>query len=481
MKLQVKKLFLVLAMSSVVGESYADTLTLEQCRTMALANNKAMQIARERVNSADYQKQEARAAYLPGFDLTMSYLHNQKQISLLESDQYLPTKSFNPASGEYEFNLVTGPDGNPATTPDGGVIPSQVAMIPKSAMTYDVRNVFAGAVTLTQPLYMGGKIRALNKMSGYAKDLAESQVSNEAKEVVYMVDEAYWQVVSLAAKKRLADSYIALLDTLNRNVKALMSQGLATKSDLLTVEVKQNEAQIDLTRVVNGMELSRMALAQICGLPLDSKPEVADEYGTLEAAKVGDTSFDMSDVYNNRNDIRSLELAVKIYEQKQNVVRADMLPSVALVGAYSMTNPNVFNGFDKSLKGMFSVGAMVKVPLWHWGSNYNKLRQARSEAFVKRLELDEAKEKVELQVNQAAYRAVEAQKVLKATTSNLVKADENLRQAQLGYGEGVMTLDNVMTAQTAWLKANSENIDAQIDVRLCDVYLQKVKGNLSNE
>lgn len=146
-----------------------------------------------------------------------------------------------------------------------------------------------------------------------------------------------------------------------------------------------------------------------------------------------------------------------------------------------MTNPNVFNGFDKSLKGMFSVGAMVKVPLWHWGSNYNKLRQARSEAFVKRLELDEAKEKVELQVNQAAYRTAEAQKVLKATTSNLVKADENLRQAQLGYGEGVMTLDNVMTAQTAWLKANSENIDAQIDLRLCDVYLQKVKGILSYE
>ena len=124
---------------------------------------------------------------------------------------------------------------------------------------------------------------------------------------------------------------------------------------------------------------------------------------------------------------------------------------------------------------------MVKVPLWHWGSNYNKLRQARSEAFVKRLELDEAKEKVELQVNQAAYRTAEAQKVLKSTTSNLAKADENLRQAHLGYGEGVMTLDNVMTAQTAWLKANSENIDALIDVRLCNVYLQKVKGILSYE
>ena len=97
---------------------------------------------------------------------------------------------------------------------------------------------------------------------------------------------------------------------------------------------------------------------------------------------------------------------------------------------------------------------------------------------MKGLELEEAKEKIELQVSQASYKTAEAAKTLRTTESNLSKADENLRQAQLGYKEGVMTLDNVMAAQTAWLKANSENIDAEIDVQLCNVYLSKVTGTL---
>ena len=144
---------------------------------------------------------------------------------------------------------------------------------------------------------------------------------------------------------------------------------------------------------------------------------------------------------------------------------------------YGFSNPNIFNGFDKKFNGMFSVGAMVKIPLWHWGGNYYKYKAARSESIVKSWSLKKQRR------NRAAgkpssYKTAEAAKTLRTTESNLSKADENLRQAQLGYKEGVMTLDNVMAAQTAWLKANSENIDAEIDVQLCNVYLSKVTGTL---
>ncbi len=94
------------------------------------------------------------------------------------------------------------------------------------------------------------------------------------------------------------------------------------------------------------------------------------------------------------------------------------------------------------------------------------------------LAYDDAKDMINLQVSQSAFKAQEAVKTYQMTMSNLSKADENLRQATLGFREGVMTTDNVMEAQTAWLKANSENIDAMIDVHLCDVYLSKVLGTL---
>lgn len=458
----------------------AQAFSLDSCRNMALSNNKAMQIAKERIKAAEYQKKEAFSAYLPGFDFTGTYMYNQKELSLLSGDQMLPTMSFNPATGTYGYNVVTQPDGTPLTTPDGQPVPSQVALIPKSALTYDIHNVFAGAVTLTQPLFMGGKIIAMNKMADYARELSGKMYDNAAKEVIYTVDAAYWQVVSLGEKKKLADSYIALLDTLQRNVKAMIAEGVATKADLLNVDVKLNQANIDLTKVENGLSLSRMALAQICGMPLDSNMQLADEFTeTKDFNTIVADGYDINDVYENRPDLQSLQLAVKLYEQKQNVARAEMLPNIALMGAYSFSNPNVFNGFDKSFKGMFSVGATVSIPLWHWGGRYSKLRAAKSETLIKQLELDEAKEKVELQVSQAVFKTKESLKTLQMTENNLAKADENLRQAQLGYREGMNSIDNVMEAQTAWLKANSEHIDAGIDVQMCNVYLSKVLGTLT--
>lgn len=480
--MHINRIFAFFLCLTAVASAYCQSapLSLDSCRSLALRNNKAMQIARERIKGAEYQKKQAFAAYLPGVDFSAMYMYNQKEISLLSGDQMLPTKTFNPATGQFDYNLVMKPDGTPLLTPDGTPVPSQVAMIPKEAMTFDIHNMFGGMVTLTQPLFMGGKIRALNKMAEYGEEIAGQMLDHAAKEVVYTVDAAYWQVVSLREKQKLADSYIELLDTLHRNVSALIVEGLATKGDLLNVEVKLNEANIDQTKVENGVALAKMALAQICGMPLNEDFSLVDEETEEKSfGTVVQKSYDMESVYAGRADLKSLEMAVKVFENKQDVARAGMMPTLALVGSYSFSNPNVFNGFDKSVKGMFSVGAMLKVPLWHWGGNYNKYRAARSEKIVKELELEEAREKVELQVTQASYKTKEAAKRLAMTRSNLSKAEENLRQVQIGYREGVMPLDNVMSAQTAWLKAHSEQIDAEIDLQLCSVYLSKVTGTLS--
>ncbi|MDE6119506.1 MAG: TolC family protein, partial [Muribaculaceae bacterium] len=186
-------------------------------------------------------------------------------------------------------------------------------------------------------------------------------------------------------------------------------------------------------------------------------------------------------VYARRHDIRALELGEKITGQQKNVALSSMLPNVALVGAYSFSSPNVFNGFKNRVNGGFSVGVGVNIPIVHWGGNYNKYRAARSQQTVMELQLDEAKEKVELQVTQAAYKAQEALKTYNMTLTNMAKADENLRSASLGFREAVLTADDVMKAQTAWLQANSEKIDAAIEVHLCDVYLSKVLGTLATD
>ncbi|MDE6378054.1 MAG: TolC family protein, partial [Duncaniella sp.] len=452
-------------------------------RSMAMSNNKMLRRMALDIRAARYQKEEAFAAYLPAFDFAGGYMYNQKKIAMFDKDQYLPVKQFDLEKQGYEWQIVTNPmDGKPLVV-NGQPVPEKVAFLPKSALEYDIHNVFFGAVTLTQPIFMGGKIVAMNKITGYAEDIARARRSAQARDVVYAVDAAYWELVSLRSKQRLASSYVNLLDTLRANVDAMLREGVATRRDLLAVDVKLNSAKVDMTKVENGLQLCRMALAQLCGFPIHTPYTVADEAETaLTESPLIERSqqpVDMYEVYDRRDDLRELELGVKVYKQKENVARSEMLPSLALVGAYSFSNPNMFDCFKNRFAGAFSVGAMVKVPLWHWGGNYNKYRAAKAQTEALKMELENAREMIDLQVSQAGFKADEAVKTCRMTASNLAEADENLRCATLGFKDGVMTVDDVMEAQTGWLKAHSEDIDARIDLYLCDVYLSKVLGTLS--
>lgn len=470
---------IALCFSSAV--SYArSTVSLDSCRAMALKSNKSLMMSREKIKMADYQKKEAFAAYLPALDLYGGYAWNSNEISLLSKDAMLPTQTFNPLTGKYEYNLVTNPETHlPIKGPDGQYIPSTVAIIPKEAMKFNTRQVMFGAVTLTQPIFMGGKIVAMNKITGFAREAAEALHTSEAENVIYAVDAAYWQVVSLAAKERLAKSYVNLLDTLSRNVHLMFDQGVCTRSDVLSVDVKLNSAQVDLTKVENGLSLSRMALAQVCGLPVHTEMTLADEEKDVTATgRYEPEPVNMADVYYNRPDLKALNAAINVAEQQKNVARASMLPKIALVGSYHITNPNLNDGFHRSWGGGWSLGVTAQIPLWHWGGNYYKMKAAESEATVMKLRMADARDLIDLQVNQAEYKSEESYKTLAMTEANLAKADENLRTANLAFREGVATTDNVMEAQTAWLKAHSEQIDAAIDVRLCKTYLSKVKGTL---
>ena len=477
---------MILAMTAALGAFADNVYSLDSCRQLALKSNKQLMMSRERINKAHYQNKEAFAAYLPSIDFAGGYTYNQKDISIFSSDQLLPTKTFDPATQKYEFNIAKNPlTGEPIKDPaTGQYVPETVALIPKEAMTYDIHNVFFGAITLTQPIYMGGKIVAMNKITKYAEDAARELTNNEEENVIYAVDAAYWQVVSLKSKQKLAENYVALLDTLQRNVTLMVEQGVATRSDLLSVDVKLNSAKVDLTKVDNGLALSRMALAQVCGLPVDSDMRLVDEVSPdidrlARQILLPADEYDMEEVYSRRSDLRALMRGIDVTEQKKKLALSTMLPNVALVGSYSFSNPNMFNGFSKRFGGAFSVGAMVTIPIWHWGGNYYKYKAADTDVTVMKLQYEDAKEMIDLQVNQASFRAQESVKTYEMTKSNLDKASDNLRCANVGFREGVSTSTTVMEAQTAWLKANSEYIDAMIDIRLCDTYLRKALGTLN--
>ena len=461
-------------------------LSLDSCRALALANNKDLLISNEKINAAHYQHKAAFTNYLPSFSATGTYMRNQKEFSLLNNDQKaalsgLGTNLAGPLQQAAGIIAQLHPEIASQIPALGASLTSAFNEAGSSlvdALRTDTRNVYAGAITLTQPLYMGGKIRAYNKITKYAEELAQQQHQGGMQEVIMSTDQAYWQVISLVNKKKLAEGYLKLLQQLDSDVEKMIAEGVATKADGLSVRVKVNEAEMTLTKVEDGLSLARMLLCQLCGIDLSSPITLADENMEDIPLLTPETHFDMSTAYANRPEIRSLELATQIYKQKINVTRAEHLPSIALMGNYMVTNPSVFNSFENKFKGMWNVGVMVQIPIWHWGEGIYKTKAAKAEARIAQYQLQDAREKIELQVNQSAFKVKEASKKLVMATKNMEKADENLRYATLGFKEGVIATSNVLEAQTAWLSAQSEKIDAQIDVKLTEIYLKKSLGTL---
>lgn len=481
MKTSITSALTALAMSlAVCTPLQAQTVSLDSCRSMALRSNKGLRMADEAVRGAQYTKKAATAAYLPAIDASATYMYNQHKTSLLSEDAKLPTMIFNPLTGKYDYNVLIGPDLKPVLDPSTGQpIPEMVALIPKDALTFDTRSVFAGAITLTQPIFMGGEIKALNDIARYSEQALVASRNNMTQEVIYGVDEAYWTVVSLRAKQKLADSFVALVDTLHYDVNAMLEEGVATRADLLSVDVRLNEARIMLTKVENGLSLSRMALAQACGLPVDTEMTLADEEAEGIGTEMPDYAYNIEDVYARRQDLEAVRKGISIMKGQERLALGSMLPKLGLVGAYTFSTPNLIDGFSRHLKGGFSIGAAITIPIWHWGGNYNKYRAARSATNAQRIMLEDLEEKVQLQVSQAKFKIAEAYKTYDMALSNMRSAEENLRCAEIGFKEGVLTTNDVITAQTGWLKANSEKIDAEIGVRLCRTYLSKVLGTLS--
>ena len=491
-----KKFFCFIYLACLVLPLAAqDVLSLDSCRTLAIANNKELLIGRTKIEAAHYQRKAAFTNYLPSISATGGYMRNQKEFSLLNDAQ---KGALGSVGTQMSGALQNGIQGMITQNPQLAQNPQFMALVQSlgniatplnglgqslvDAFRTDTRNMYAGALTLTQPLYMGGKIRAYNKITKYAEELARQQHNSGMQEVILSTDQAYWQVVSLANKKKLAEGYLELLQKLESDVDKMIAEGVATKADGLSVKVKVNEAEMTLTKVNDGLSLSRMLLCQLCGLDLSTPITLADEKeDDLSPTPADNSSININNVYAMRPEVRSLELATQIYKQKVNVTRSEYLPSVALIGNYMATNPSVFNSFENKFKGMWNVGVMVSMPIWHWGEGIYKVKAAKAEARITQYQLDDAKEKIELQVSQSVFKVNEAAKKLIMAEKNLEKADENLRYATLGFEEGVIPASNVLEAHTAWLSAQSEKIDAQIDVKLTEIYLKKATGSLNIE
>ena len=481
-----------------------EVYSLQKCRELALQNNRQLKISNMTVEVAENTRKAAKTKYLPRVDALAGYQHFSREISLLSDDQKntfsnLGTNTFGQLGGQIGQNL--------SSLAQQGVLSPQVAQqlgqllsnvstpltqagnnIGQSindAFRSNTKNVYAGGIVVNQPIYMGGAIKAANDMAAIGEQVAQNNISLKRQLVLYGVDNAYWLAISLKKKEALAIRYRDLAQKLNEDVKKMIREGVATRADGLKVEVAVNTADMQIARIQSGVSLAKMALCELCGLDLNGDIQLSDERDA-DLSPTPSTQFDnyiipASDstrLNETRPELRLLQNAVDMSKQNTKLLRSLYLPHVLLTAGYSVSNPNLFNGFQKRFTDLWNIGVTVQVPVWTWGENKYKIRASRTATSIAQLEMDDVRKKIDLEIEQNRLRLKDANKQLATSHKNMAAAEENLRCANVGFKEGVMTVTEVMAAQTAWQTSRMAIIDAEISVKLAQAGLQKALGGL---
>lgn len=430
-------------------------LSLEDCREMALQYNKEIAASAKQTESARYTAKSYKANFFPNLTAGGTGLYSNANGSYAIAGGNLP---------------VFLPDGTGQANPGQ---PAGFAYFPGIDLNYKIGWAYMGGVQLEQPLYMGGKIRAAYRMSLLGKEMAQINESLTATEVIQKTDQAYALVVKAREMKEVANAYHAVLAELKKNVDSAYKHGLKPQNDVLKVQVKLNESELDIRKAENALRLATMNLCHLIGKPLDTEIQVSEGFPEIGKG----TEMQTMDI-TRRPEYGILDKQVAIASQQVKLSRSELLPQVGIRGSYDYVHGLELN--DKTFldNASFSVLLNVSIPLFHFGERSNKVRAAKAKLEQARLQQQNLSEQMMLELAQAANNLDEAKLESELADRSLQQAEENRRVSKSQYEVGLETLSDHLEAQALWQQAYETLVDARFQLYLSHVAYLKAAGTL---
>ena len=436
-----RKIIILSYMFAMSGLSQAQplSLSLQDCRKMALEYNEKIRIADNAVNKARLDRQIAFAQYLPKVDGSFTLLHMQTQDLL-------------------EIGDVLG-------------------------VSLQTRGTFLAGVSVTQPLYVGGQITAANRLARIGQTVSEEQKRKTRQQVIADVDNAYYTLISVRSKVRMLEAYSRQMQGLYDQVKLGVDVQMATTNDLLRISTKQNEISYQLQKARNGEQLCGLALAYAIGADMDQTIIPSDT--VLQSQNLG-----LSEDFSARPDLHLLQQQVKANEVMVKKERSNYLPTLALLGSYSYHdnlrlkgNLNLPHGTALDYHYTFSGSCpyallSLRMPLFHWGAELKKVKKAKLNLADSKLQLQQMERGMRIEVRKAVQNVTDAQRMVETATTGRQQADENLRVMRQKYDNQMCTMTDLLDAQSQWQQSRSNLIEAQTQLKIYETEYLRVTGQL---
>lgn len=409
-------------------------LTQAECRQMALAHSEELQQADNAVRQAELDRKIAATAYLP--------------------------KVEGSATGAY-------------------LLPDMDMM----GMELRMRGTYMAGLSLTQPIYTGGKITTGNRLARIGEEAASEKFRMTRMDVLVGADNAYWTYIAVGRKVRMLENYCAQMDTLYRQTETALAAGMATENDLLRIEAKRTELHYQLQKAQNGAELCQMSLCRIIGADFDTQIEAVDT--TFSVSEPGRLASEID----ARPELLLLEKQVAAEREQIRMARADMLPTVGLGVNYMYYGNVKLNGMadaggtmvpytQEFRDGMGIAMLSVKIPIFHWGESRKKVRKAQYELRNAELDLQKNTKLLNIEVQQAIRNVQDGYRMVLTAEKGLQQAEENLRVMRNRYTVSMAPLTDLLDAQSQWQQAESNLIEAQAQYRIYETEYLRSTGKL---
>ena len=410
------------------------SLSLQDCRQMALEHNEKIKTASNAVDKAKLDRQIAFAQYLPKVD--------------------------------------------------GSITGIQMKDLDIVGMSLQTRGTYLAGINITLPLYAGGQLTAVNRLAKIGQTVSEEQQRKERMQVIADVDNAYYTLISVQSKVKMLEAYARQMQGLYDKVALSVKVELATENDLLRIATKQNEISYQLQKANNGELLCQLALANVIGTDFDMTVIPTD---TLMQASL---TNNLSEDFSTRPELILLQQQVKASEVQVKRARANYLPTVALVGTYTHYDNLKLKGSFRNLNGTpltvshtFSGGnpyalLSVQVPIFHWGAEVKKVKKAKLDLNDSQLQLEQNERGMRIQVRQAVQNITDGQRMVETATIGQQQADENLRVMREKFDNQLCSMTDLLDAQSQWQQARSNLIEAKTQLKIYETEYLRVTGRL---
>lgn len=411
----------MLAAASLPLRAQQRQISLDDAISLALANNRTLEMARLEIGKADAQVDEAFGNALPSLNFSANYTRNiQKQVF------YFP-----------------GPDG--VTRP----------------ISIGSDNALQASLQLQQILFNSAVLTGVGTAKTYSQ-ISRQQLRATAAETVVSVKKLYYGAL-------LGREVLALNERLLRNAeqnfqtaRQFVQNGMRAEFDAIRAEVQVENLRPVVVQARDSYQMALDNLEMLLGLDPATTLELT---GTLShpADTVTPAITTANDILERNNaQLQALRLATTVNEQLIDINRSDYLPTLALFGNYTyQAQADAFSDLDFQPSSM--VGLNLSLNLFSGGQTKAKVEQARVDYLQSLEQLEQVDQALKTQLESVLRRIYYARERIAASDHTITQAERGYKIATVSYGAGTGTQLQINDAELALAQSRLNQLNAIYD------------------